>query len=333
MTQIDYHSIPQALPFKSQRAGMIVFGIIFCLIGLVLFLAALFVPMALITSTAMNWRQIVPLEIIYILSALFFLWLGIDNFRTRRWVRPVCIVGGALSLVIGLFATISSAVQWRMMREIMQDSAGGSGATPGLWIGILVGGGMVLSFYLVLPGLIWWFYRRESVRETVWHFDPSPSWTDGLPLSVLTAAFVTLGFAFTEVFIITRASLPFFTVRLIGTSAVIVTLLMILFNLLAAVLLVKRLELGWWLALIVPAIHLISQNVARHTLGLRAEYGMEELTRAQRDIISASPLQTPFALTVILIMFLVAWFAFLAYVRPRLKGADHTGLAGLPPRE
>lgn len=182
----------------------------------------------------------------------------------KRWVRPVCIVCGALGFIGGLFGILLVVLQWRMMQQLMANPAGpgggGTGAPAGMWIGLIVAGVISVFFYLIFPGSVWWFYRRESVRQTVYHFDPTPSWTDGLPLRVLTAAIIMLMLAVTGLLIVVRPSYPFFTIVLRDVGLYLTALLLVALGLIAAIQLIRLQSIGWWLALLVPSVQCLARS-------------------------------------------------------------------------
>jgi hypothetical protein len=318
MTQIDYQTATQFLPFKSQRGGLISFGIIFIIIGLFLLLGALALPLALVVSPqqSVKWQALLPLELIYLFAAGVCIFAGIENIRARKWVRPVGIVCGGIGLLAGIIGTIAVAVQWNQMITATLQSGGINTAAAN--VGMAIGMGVAALFYIVLPALVFWFYRRPDVLHTVRYFDRSPSWTDGKPLSLIAAIIVELAMAMSMPVMLMYGVFPLFTLLIHGAAASVLYLALSAAHLLAAFLLLKRRDEGIWLALGLPIFQMVSTATAL------ARYGYDTVFR-QPDFF-VQPGTTPFRppppnMTMIYVIWgimLIAWCLFLLFTRRRL---------------
>jgi hypothetical protein len=88
------------------------------------------------------------------------------------------------------------------------------------FLGLLVGGCVVLVFFMLLPAGFFWFYKRPSVQQTLDYFDPKPSWTDKCPTPVLAVSLWLVAGAVITLTYIAYGIFPAFGVLLTGTPAI-----------------------------------------------------------------------------------------------------------------
>jgi len=176
--------------FKDRSVGLLVYGILTVLLGL-LFL--LFVPLLLFAGSVNAaahtgpqpsfWPMIGICGVLAVVNIL----LGIGSVMRRRWARALLLIASWGWLIIGIFVVIGSAL---ILPTALQGApAGQEQILPGTQLMITVA---VLLFYsaifIALP-LAWLlFYRSAHVKATCEHFDPVRRWTDACPLPVLVMA-------------------------------------------------------------------------------------------------------------------------------------------------
>lgn len=278
----EYPSAPvQPLTFKDRRTGLVIFGILSCLIGGFAALGALAMPLALATSNMVpktpgvpqpDARSMIVGAIIYVGIAVLFVWLGVDSFRTKRWVRPIVLTVGWTWLILGVCGMVMLAFTAPHLMDMMSASAAAQGG-PGLpkqfgaiMFAVVIATSAVI--YLLLPIAYLLFYSGRNVKATLEYFDPELSWTERVPVQVLG---LSVGLALGAVS--TLASMPFavfpvFGMILTGLSAIFCILLVAALLAWAAVLTYQQRMIGWWMTTvltIVLAIGLII-SLSRHSL-------------------------------------------------------------------
>ncbi len=278
----EYPSAPVQPPtFKDRRTGLVIFGILSCLIGGFAALGALAMPLALATSNMVpktpgipppDLRSLIVGAIIYAAVAVLFVWIGVDSFRTKRWVRPIVLsVGWTWMIlgVIGMAMLVFTAPQFIEMMDA-STSAGGGPGMPAPFRTIMLVVMIATSFviYLLLPAAYLLFYSGKNVKSTLEYFDPELSWTERVPVQVLG---LSVGLALGA--ISTLASLPFavlpvFGIVLTGLPAILGILLIAALLAWMAVLTYQQRMIGWWMTsiftLLLPIGLIIS--LSRHTL-------------------------------------------------------------------
>jgi hypothetical protein len=324
MTQLDYQSIPESLRFNSQRGGLIAFGVIFIICGLFLLLGALSLPLAILLSGQQQfaWTQMIPLALMYLVWAGMFIFAGVDNIRARRWVRPVGIVCGLLGLIGGVIGSVAFAIQWSQMQSMIAAQSGGNpAAAAGAKIGLVIGLVFVVLLYVILPAVIFWFYRRPSVQKTVLFYDQSPSWTDDKPLVLIAAVLIEFAVAASMPVMLMYDAFPLFAILVKGVTAVALYTLLTIVHVVAAFLLIKRRDSGIWLAMLLAGFQMASTIVAMAKHGFNAVFAQPDFANfaGNKAVISTSP-PAP-SLTLIFILWgtmFFAWCLFLVHVRKKL---------------
>lgn len=200
--------------------------------------------------------------------AVFFIATGVGAWNHRRWARPVMLSVAVPGLVVGIASLAATA----MMSPVMFDAslatagAGGGPAAPPpapivsiVMVVALVVGAMI---YVGLPALFVALYWSDGLRKVCEEADPTPRWTDGLPIPVVGAA-VWLGLlALGSLAIPAYGVVPLFGVLLTGPGALLVALALAGAASGLAWAVVRRQPIGWvgTLALVVllGASHLVS---------------------------------------------------------------------------
>ena len=108
----------------------------------------------------------------YYLIAVFLIPLGYGHLKVRRWARTLSLA----SLWFWLIAGLPLIAAFVVTLVVSKDPS----AITMLIVVPLLG----LS-YLVIPGLLIWFYRSKSIRSTFETKDPNSYWIERLPVAVL----------------------------------------------------------------------------------------------------------------------------------------------------
>jgi hypothetical protein len=108
----------------------------------------------------------------YYVIAMVLIPLGYGHLKTRRWARTLSLTLLWFWLVVGIPLTI-------VFLFILVTAKDLSLATVLIVIVLLA-----LS-YLVIPGVLIWFYRSRNVRLTFETRDPRSYWIERLPIPIL----------------------------------------------------------------------------------------------------------------------------------------------------
>ncbi len=258
--------LPEA-HFKNRRKGLVVFGGLTVLLGL---LGIVFV--ALIANAAIDAngegsagvRLLVPSLSIYGLISLALVWLGIGSMRMRRWSRALLLIFGWSWLVIGSVVGLGSAatlVGLVQSDPTALDQSVVEGPSLLLQFAALV---TVLVVVFVLLPILWiTFYGSRSVKATCSARDPEECWTDRCPLPVL-AVCVWLVVAIPHLLltpIVLPGVFPWFGTFLLGPSATSAYFLVAIFCAWAAWEFYQVRRIGWWVLILLLGVLAISHVV------------------------------------------------------------------------
>ncbi len=203
-------NVPLDLPFKDQRHGLKIMGVVLGVIGSFSGCLGLVTPLSLMMARSMapktaqtSARDVTAAVLLYLLVAVALLASGVASFRLRRWARPAALILTGSWAASGLIGLIS----WLILRPDFQKAVAATmpppttgtttapvAAAPVFTSGMATAmsaasiGGM-LMFGVLLPAGIFAFYRRRPVQQTLDYFTPEPVWTDRAPTPVLAACF------------------------------------------------------------------------------------------------------------------------------------------------
>ena len=190
------NSEPTAVQFKDRKAGLVIFGLLTVMMGVV---CALVVPLAIFAQTVSakptgappNYHVIIPAIVTYGGLAVTLIWLGIGSIKARRWARALLLILSWSWLIVGVLSFVVVAFmapQFLQAIEAAQRPGQPELSPAAKSIILLIPALMLLVIFLVLP-LIWLlFYQSKHVRATCEARDPVVRWTDRCPLPVLAVS-------------------------------------------------------------------------------------------------------------------------------------------------
>ena len=237
--------------FRDRKIGLILFGVLQLLMALgflvitALQLLLAFSGEALAEGGEPQPRLFVVVALMYALLGAGAAWLGIGSIRCRRWARAVTLALAWLGLVTGVVGSVFLVAIFPAMAD--QADAAGAEATGAMAFAMGCMLVVVGFFYIVLPLSFVLFYRSLHVKATCEHYDPTPRWTDPIPIPVLIGGILLLSMVSAAFGPLMGTPLPFFGQLLTGLSAWIYA---VVFGGLAAVAVwgFFRLEHWAWLA-------------------------------------------------------------------------------------
>jgi hypothetical protein len=297
-------ALPDPPAYRDRKTGLLIFGIIQIILGL---LAALMVPFVVLgafmsrlaTGGAMRPGQFVSGVATYALIAAAFLALGMGSVQTKRWARALTLVSSWYWLIIGTLATVvMTAVLPVAMRgalaQVQQSSANPPSAdiTTGVMAVMITLMIVFLTVFLVLlPIAFVVFYRREDVERTCRHRDPVERWTDRTPLPVLGASLAFfVGALYTLLLAVTSPMLPLVGHYLTGIPAAGCLVLLAVLDLYLAIALFRLRLGGWWIAVIAAPLRMSAAALSYSRAGLMQAYAKMGWSDAQLQMLNSNPI-------------------------------------------
>jgi hypothetical protein len=178
--------------FKDRKTGLVIFGIFHIIIGafcLLFMLSTIIGAMALrnlgeSTVAVMSVDQMILVVFLYLLLAVWFVWMGIGSILARKWARALILITSWLWLIGGVIGLIAMLL---FMPDISSLLAAGE-AIPREAVVIVQA--IVIAFLafilIVIPGAFVLFYGSRHVKATCEQRDPRVRWVDKAPLPVIT---------------------------------------------------------------------------------------------------------------------------------------------------
>jgi hypothetical protein len=307
--------------FKDRKTGLIVFGVLEILLGAFFALVVLAMTLGLVASAVLhkdssqsiNAGMMIPGLLFYVLLATWFIWMGIGSLMARRWAR-------ALLLVTSWFWFISGILGLAFMLTLMPDMYGplNSAQIPRT-VAIIVKWatiGIMVVFYIIIPGAIILFYGSRHVKATCEQRDPQVRWTDRCPLPVLavslmagcSAACVPLTGLYNWV-------IPFFGVILSGPAGAAVLIPGVL--LLAYVARgMYRLQINAWRGAVGLVVFWgVSSGLTFTRTGLMELYEKMNFPAQQMDAIRQMPLTQGHWVALFSVLWIVIALGYLLYIK------------------
>jgi hypothetical protein len=358
MTHIPYETPGVPAELSAPKTGLMVFGIIMIIMGSLAGCFAILTPLSLVMMSlvpapqranvpqSLEYRSIIASGMMYLLFSVALTWTGIGSVRARRWVPPVVKSVCTIVLVAGIIFTIATA--WRLPRigTVMQmsmsaarapSSAPSSAAagTPSLppppavtavsstvtAIAITAGVLVAVLFYIVIPGVFLWYYRKESVRNAVEFFDSHPRWTDGVPMPVMILGMCTLISGVWLLFPAITGLFPAFGTYIRGTPALVIWIVLGVIQLLAALGMFKMKMGAWFLAIGTLTVLTASALMTALRVDPDTYYQMMQISDEQREILRAAGTLTPTSVAVMGILTYTLFLGFALYALKSLRRA------------
>jgi hypothetical protein len=156
--------------YSDRKTGLVLFGVAEIILG---GLCALAVPMVLIGQIFARRGPdlphpppVLPALTMYALMAGVFIWLGIGSILARRWARALVLCLSAAGLCGGVIGcAVLAFILPRMMETIAQNSP--QPIQPAALVVMkVVAMGTIFVMYVVIPGVLFLFYRSPNVRRT-----------------------------------------------------------------------------------------------------------------------------------------------------------------------
>ncbi len=177
--------------FKDRKTGLVIFGIFHIIIGVFCALFTLLTIMGAMalrnlgdtTAAAMSVGQMLLVVSLYLILAVWFVWMGIGSILARKWARALILITSWLWLIGGLIGFIAILL---FMPAIFSSLAAGEEIPREAFVVVQAVVTVFSVFvFIVIPGAFVLFYGSRHVKATCAKRDSQVRWVDKAPLPVI----------------------------------------------------------------------------------------------------------------------------------------------------
>ena len=309
------------MEYKNRKTGLVLFGILWILLGLACGGMALLVAVGAAagsgTPGAPPMRIMLPAGLLYLAIGACFAALGIGSMMARRWARALVLVLSWLWLITGLMSMLTLFfILPKMFDTLPPDQAA---AKP-----VIIGCVAVFFalFFVLLPGLAILFYRSPHTKATVEALDPKPSWTD-LPTPLLAFAVWMMFGAVSLIFCtFMYPSLPLGPYILHGLPMYALLAFFAAMTLFIAFGALKRRPAAWWTAVALAVVGMVWAVVLMPKTDFVSWYRDSGLANDPRQMEMMKSIYTGPFFTIWMGVFWLAYLGFLLYLRRYFFGQN-----------
>jgi hypothetical protein len=324
---VDPVIAPAAPSYRDRSALLVVLGVVQIVMGLFTLLLVPFVLLTVFMARKSPMGAMPPgyyvLSIAsYTLVAAVMIGLGVGSVKARRWGRDLTLVASWLWLAYGAvtLVMITVVLPSSMLAGFKAASASNPQATAlpaGLAAVIAT---LIIAFFavfmVVLPIIFVVFYAREDVKATCRRRDPTPRWTERLPLPVLAASVIfAIGALYYLLLSFTMPLVPFFGRYLTGLPAGTACLALAALDVVLAVLLFRRLAMGWWIAVAAVLLRAAAIAFTFRRANLLEAYSRMGWSSQQLHLMEANPMYRSGGFLWFGVAFLVIFLGYLLWIR------------------
>jgi hypothetical protein len=268
--------------------------------------------------------NILPGIIMFGCMAVIFVWLGIGSIKARRWARAVLLVLAWSWLLIGTVSlTVLLTMVPRMIANIEAAQPAGRTEVPpeAKMIAIVVSAVVLITMYIIVPGVWVLFYGRKDVKRTCELRDPKPRWTDRCPLPVMAVSLwlwlgalmmLAMPFAFHGIF-------PLFGTFLFGWPGTIVYVTLTVLWVYCAWALYRLDRRGWWVLFVIMIALSVSAFITYSRHDFIEIYRIAGYSEAQLTQLRQANIFTGNYMSWLSLMCTVPVLLYLLYIRKFLR--------------
>jgi hypothetical protein len=297
--------VPPPLAYTDRSTGLMIFGIIQVILGL---LAALMIPFAMLGAfmsrlvpggAGLRPAQVASGVISYALISATLITVGIGSLQSKRWARALTLVTSWYALIVGTLTTIFvTAVLPVSIQSFMAaaqrstrdpSSAGLSTAVMAIILTIII---LFVAFFAILVPLAFViFYGRKDVELTCRYRDPLERWTDRAPLPVLGASvYLTVGAFFLISTALSTPIFPFFGRYLTGIVGAACLFVFVALNMYLAITLFRLRSAAWWIAVVAATLQVLSTAITYARADLMQAYSKLGFSENELRVLNSTPL-------------------------------------------
>jgi hypothetical protein len=205
--------------YRDRSTGLVVFGILHILLGVICTLVVLGAVVASELAERRGGAVMPPSSMSYVIivnsvAAIYGFVAGIGSIRARRWARAIVLAVSWIWLVGGAVSMLSLIFLLPKMRVLVPPSQETMFMTLQIVVSAII--------YVIVPLAFVLFYRQNDVALTCAARDPRPRWTDRVPLPVLALVLVMAFSSVVLLGMVARPVFPLFGTILTGAPAMLV---------------------------------------------------------------------------------------------------------------
>lgn len=322
--------------FIDRKAGLVAFGImqilfgIFCLLMVPLITFGMYASSLRAGSAApMNAQMMIPSVLVYVVLAIWAIWMGIGSIQARRWARALLLVTSWFWLISGILGLVFVL----LFLPSIYDQMGKTGQMPQQIANVMkyVMTGFMVVFYIIIPGAFVLFYGSRNVKATCERRNPHVCWTDKCPLPVLAVSLMTgLWCVFLPMMGIYGWPIPFFGTILTGIMGAGVSIALIVLLGYVALGFYKLNIRAWWFAIMMAITWGVSSGITFSRVSMMDFYEKMNFPAQQLEMMkqvagAMDPLMAPFC-----VLWVVIALAYLFYIKKYLLQSEGSTSTVLP---
>ncbi len=315
-------SEPVRPAYKNRKGGLVFFGIVETVLGLLCLSAIALLALAYLMEGQMASRgmamqarpALIPQIGFYGCMAVFFFVMGAGSIMGRRWARAIILVTSIYWLVAGAMVTLLLAYTMpRMMGTMAAAQSGTSGGASTLptILGTLIVVLFMGFFFVLVPAAFVLFYRSPHVKATCEHMDPKTRWTDRVPLAVLFLTLLLASGGVMMLFTLGYSGMPFFGHVFRGPLFIFMVLLAATVALVLAYFIFLRRRWAWTATLALTLLWAISGFITMVTMKpaeMMSVYSSQKVPGMDQMMDAMKP-----ALVILMVVGTLIWLGFLLY--------------------
>ena len=322
MKMSDYEETAKSPGFKDRKTGLVVFGILqiifggFCVLQIP-FMIFVMIASAFVESSAFETMRptiMIPAILLYVVLAVWFIWMGFGSIKARRWARALVLVTSWIWLVGG----IGGLVYLLLFMPDMFDKTRGIEQMP-------AGAALIVKyftiffmavFYVIVPAVLVLFYGSKNVKATCELRDPQVRWTDKCPLPVLALSLIFGFWAASMLFIgFYGWAIPFFGFVLSGMRGAAVGLGVMLLSACIAWGTYRLNIKAWWGAVLLIVGWAVSGSITFSRVSMLDYYEKMNFPEQQLEIIKQYSIPQGYVMALFCGLWLVGFLGYLLYTR------------------
>ncbi len=179
-------------PDRDQSTGLIVFGTLEIMLGILAFSVAMCLIILVSASGLGGMKSAHFWMLMGMLCYLtgWFIVMGLGSIKAARWARVLVLVGSWVTIFFGTMAMALLLYILPGIYDLLADSGVFSPSTTMTILSVSI----VLLFILqlILPMGAIAFYSLKGVQTTCERLNPSPCWSDHCPLPLLAMGFIAV---------------------------------------------------------------------------------------------------------------------------------------------
>ncbi|MBN1384140.1 MAG: hypothetical protein JW983_04570 [Elusimicrobia bacterium] len=318
----DNEQAVQNQDFKDRKTGLVIFGILQIILGIV---CALMIPLMIFSMVmrgsssanmyATTTTTTIPGITFYVLFAVGFIWLGIGSIKARRWARALVLVISWIWIICGISGMLFMIFIMPDMYSRMPEKA----AHFMKYFMII----FLSILYIIIPGANILFYGRKDVKLTCESRDPAIRWTDKCPLPVLAMSIIFAGWTPSMLLMgFYGWAIPFFGFILSGIPGLIIILIVMLLAGYVAWGSYKLDIKAWWGAVLLTIIWSVSAIITFLQKGIYELYEKMNFPEQQLAVMKQYDIMQGSTMSWYIGLNAIVFLVFLIYIKKYFKSSS-----------